>query len=48
MSESALRVQVHRLRRKFRELLRNQVADTLGDADQVDEELQYLLQCLRS
>ncbi len=48
VTEAALRVQVHRLRKKFRELLRRNVADTLDDSSQIDEELQYLRQCLRS
>lgn len=47
VSESALRVQVHRLRRKFRQLLRQNVADTLCGTDTVDDELNYLLQCLQ-
>ncbi len=46
VAESALRVQVHRLRKKFRELLRRNVADTLTDPSEVDEELRYLLHCL--
>lgn len=46
VSESALRVQVHRLRAKFRQLLRQIVADTLSDPSLVDEELDHLQQCL--
>ncbi len=48
VSESALRVQVHRLRKKFRELVRRRVADTLSDPAELDEELAYLMQCLRN
>lgn len=47
VSPSALRVQVHRLRKKFRELLRQRIVDTLADQTEVDEELAYLAQCLR-
>jgi RNA polymerase sigma-70 factor (ECF subfamily) len=47
VSESALRVQVHRLRRKFRELLKQRVVDTLVDPKELDEELSYLMKCLR-
>lgn len=47
VSEAALRVQVHRLRRKFREIIRKNVADTLDNAAEIDDELNYLLQCLR-
>ncbi len=47
VTETALRVQVHRLRRKFRELLRQNVAETLVDPGEIDDELNYLLRCLR-
>ncbi len=47
VTETALRVQVHRLRRKFRELLRRNVAETLADPSEIDDELNYLLRCLR-
>jgi len=47
-SESALRVQVHRLRRKFRELLKQRVVDTLADPKELDEEMSYLMKCLRN
>lgn len=47
VTETALRVQVHRLRRKFRELLRQSVAETLVDPSEIDDELNYLLRCLR-
>jgi RNA polymerase sigma-70 factor (ECF subfamily) len=36
-------VAVHRLRKRYRELLRNEVADTLADPAMVDEELAVLL-----
>jgi RNA polymerase sigma-70 factor (ECF subfamily) len=47
VSVSAVRVQVHRLRKKFRELLRKRIASTLLEAAEIDEELKYLMQCLR-
>lgn len=47
VTPSSLRVQVHRLRKKFRELLRIRIADTLADPSMVDEELDYLGKCLR-
>jgi RNA polymerase sigma-70 factor (ECF subfamily) len=47
VSESALRVQVHRLRKKFRELLRLRIADTLANPSELEEELAYLMNCLR-
>ncbi len=43
MEEGAVRVTVHRLRKRYREMLRNEVADTLSDPAMVDEELAVLL-----
>jgi RNA polymerase sigma-70 factor (ECF subfamily) len=43
LDEGAVRVAVHRLRKRYRELLRNEVADTLADPAMVDEELAVLL-----
>jgi RNA polymerase sigma-70 factor (ECF subfamily) len=43
LEEGAVRVAVHRLRKRYRELLRNEVADTLADPAMVDEELAVLL-----
>lgn len=42
LSEGALRVAAHRLRRRYRELLRAELAQTLSDPAQVDEELRAL------
>jgi len=42
MEEGALRVAVHRLRKRFRELLREEIAETLADPAQVTDELQSL------
>lgn len=39
MSEGALRVAVHRLRERFRELLRREVAGTVASEQEVDDEL---------
>jgi RNA polymerase sigma-70 factor (ECF subfamily) len=46
MTEGALRVMVHRLRQRYGELLRCQIAHTVATAEEVDEELRYLLQVL--
>jgi RNA polymerase sigma-70 factor (ECF subfamily) len=46
MTEGATRVAVHRLRRKFRDLLREEIAHTVDGDAQVDEELRFLLQTL--
>jgi len=43
MSEGAVKVAVHRLRRRFRELLREEVANTVGAPDEVEEELKHLM-----
>lgn len=43
MSAGALRVAVHRLRTRYRELLRTEVARTVQDPGEVDEELHYLI-----
>jgi RNA polymerase sigma-70 factor (ECF subfamily) len=43
MSEGALKVAVHRLRRKFRAVLRAEIGDTVASQDEIREEMQYLL-----
>jgi RNA polymerase sigma-70 factor (ECF subfamily) len=46
MGESAVKVAVHRLRRRLRVILRDEVARTVGDPGQVDDELQHLFAAL--
>ena len=46
MSEGAVKVAVHRLRQRYRELLRSAVAHTIGDPLEVDAELRHLLHVL--
>jgi RNA polymerase sigma-70 factor (ECF subfamily) len=46
MNESALRVAVHRLRKRYRELFREEIAHTLAEGESVDEELRYLFSVL--
>jgi RNA polymerase sigma-70 factor (ECF subfamily) len=41
-SEGAARVAVHRLRRRFREVYREEVAHTVMDPEEVDDEIRYL------
>jgi RNA polymerase sigma-70 factor (ECF subfamily) len=43
MSEGALKIAVHRLRRKFRKVLLAEIADTVASPEEVREEIQYLL-----
>jgi RNA polymerase sigma-70 factor (ECF subfamily) len=45
-SEGAAKVAVHRLRGRYRELLRAEIADTLADPADVDDEIRYLLAAL--
>jgi RNA polymerase sigma factor (sigma-70 family) len=42
MEEGAVRVAVHRLRKRYRALLRDEIAQTLADESQVDEEMRAL------
>lgn len=46
MTESGVRTQVHRMRARFAALLREEVAGTVKDPEDVDGELSYLLQSL--
>jgi RNA polymerase sigma-70 factor (ECF subfamily) len=43
LSEGAVKVAVHRLRRRCRDLLRAEVAQTVDDPAEVDEELRHLM-----
>jgi RNA polymerase sigma-70 factor (ECF subfamily) len=45
-TEAAIRVRVHRLRRRYRELLREEVARTLDDDGDVEDELRGLMAAL--
>jgi DNA-directed RNA polymerase specialized sigma24 family protein len=46
LTEGALKVAVHRFRKRFRELLRAEIAQTLGEGGDVDDELRYLVEVL--
>jgi RNA polymerase sigma-70 factor (ECF subfamily) len=46
MTESAVKVTVHRLRKRFGELVRAEIAQTLRDPAQADEELSHLIAAL--
>ncbi len=46
LSEGAVKVAVHRLRQRYGELVRAQVADTVSRPEQVDEELRHLFAAL--
>jgi RNA polymerase sigma-70 factor (ECF subfamily) len=42
MEEGAVRVAVHRMRKRYRQLLRDEIANTLADETMVDEEMRAL------
>jgi RNA polymerase sigma-70 factor (ECF subfamily) len=46
VSESTVKSWVHRLRRRYRELLRQEVAQTVAEPGEVQEELRHLLRVL--
>jgi RNA polymerase sigma-70 factor (ECF subfamily) len=41
-SEGALKVAIHRLRKRYRELFRQEIADTVADPSEVESELRFL------
>jgi len=48
MSENALKVAIHRLRKRFRALVKSEIAQTVGAGVGVQDELRYLLEVLTS
>jgi RNA polymerase sigma-70 factor (ECF subfamily) len=48
MNAETLRVAIHRLRKRFGRLLRERVAQTVADPEQVDDEIRFLLTTLNS
>ncbi|MHC4538559.1 MAG: RNA polymerase sigma factor [Planctomycetota bacterium] len=47
MSEGAVKVAVHRLRQRYRKLLRAAIAETVGSEADLDDEMRYLVTVLR-
>ena len=47
MSEGAVKTAVHRFRERYGRLLREEVAETVASADEVDDEVRHLLGVLR-
>jgi len=47
MTEGAVKVTVHRLRRRLRELLRQEVAHTVATGEEIDEEMRHLIGVIR-
>jgi RNA polymerase sigma factor (sigma-70 family) len=48
MSEGALKVAVHRLRQRYREVLRAEIAETVDSPADVDDEMRHLVAVLRA
>lgn len=46
VSEGAVKVTVHRLRKRFRELVRKELAETVPADSEIDDELRYLVEVL--
>jgi RNA polymerase sigma-70 factor (ECF subfamily) len=46
MSEGAVKVAVYRLRRRYRDLLREEIAHTLAGPEEIEDEIRYLFTCL--
>jgi hypothetical protein len=46
MSDGAVRTAVHRLRHRYAELLREEIAATVADPEEVDDEIRFLLAAL--
>jgi RNA polymerase sigma-70 factor (ECF subfamily) len=45
-SEGAIKVAAHRLRQRYREVLRAEIAETVSDREEVDDELRHLFAAL--
>jgi hypothetical protein len=46
LNEGAVKVAIHRLRRRFREIIKREISQTLNDPAQVNEELRHLQEAL--
>ncbi len=46
ISEGAVKVAAHRLRRRYRALLRQEIVQTVAGPEEVEDEIRYLLTCL--
>jgi RNA polymerase sigma-70 factor (ECF subfamily) len=45
-TEGAVKVMVHRLRKRYRALLQSEIAETVATPAEAEEEMRYLIQCL--
>jgi RNA polymerase sigma-70 factor (ECF subfamily) len=48
VAEGAIRVAVHRFRRRYRDLLREEIAETVSTPGEIDEEIRCLLRAVRA
>lgn len=48
LTEGAVKVAIHRLRKRFRELIKAEISQTVPEPGQVQEELRYLVEVLAS
>ena len=46
MTEGAVKVAAHRLRRRYREVLRRAIGETVADPSEVDDEIRHLMESL--
>lgn len=46
ISETGVRSVVHRFRKRFRELIRAEIANTVANSDEIDEEIRHLFEAL--
>jgi RNA polymerase sigma-70 factor (ECF subfamily) len=42
LTEAAVKMAIHRLRGRYRELLRAEIADTVATPEEIEEEIRYL------
>ena len=47
LTENAVKVAIHRLRERYGRLLREEVAETVASAEEVDDEVRHLLTVIR-
>ncbi|HLX59755.1 MAG TPA: sigma-70 family RNA polymerase sigma factor [Planctomycetota bacterium] len=48
LSEAGVKTAVHRLRKRYREILREEIAQTVATAEDVEDEIGYLFEVLRA
>jgi hypothetical protein len=46
-TEGAIKTAAHRLRRRYRDLLRDEISQTLANPAEVNDEIRYLRSCLQ-